>query len=256
MEYLQIIDVTPSNAEKHSLFCVKDITNPGFQNKKTWMANRYKEGLRMKIIEDQNDTMMAFIEYLPAEKAWRPVDAPGFMFIHCMYVYPNKNKNQGLGSRLVSICEEDARSQGMKGIAAMTSKGTWITDKRLFVKNGFEEVDNRGRYELMAKKFDENARTPRLLDWTVNQAKYQGWHILYADQCPWHQKSVEALQATAIENGITLNITKLGSPIDAQHAPSGYGVFSLLHDGKLLEDHYISQTRFKNILKKEIGTAV
>ena len=32
----------------------------------------------------------------------------------------------------------------------------------------------------------------------------------------------------------------------------GYGVFSLLHDGKLLEDHYLSTTRLRNILKKEL----
>jgi hypothetical protein len=36
-----------------------------------------------------------------------------------------------------------------------------------------------------------------------------------------------------------------------QLAPSGFGTFSLLKDGKLLEDHYISRTRFENILKKE-----
>ena len=39
---------------------------------------------------------------------------------------------------------------------------------------------------------------------------------------------------------------------EAKNAPSGYGVFNLLHDGKLLEDHYLSATRFKNILKKEL----
>lgn len=35
----------------------------------------------------------------------------------------------------------------------------------------------------------------------------------------------------------------------AQSAPSGFGVFALLKDGQLLEGHYISKTRFKNILQ-------
>ena len=49
-----------------------------------------------------------------------------------------------------------------------------------------------------------------------------------------------------------MKVTKIESTADAKNGPSGYGVFGLLHNGKLLEDHYINATRFKNILKKEI----
>jgi hypothetical protein len=49
-----------------------------------------------------------------------------------------------------------------------------------------------------------------------------------------------------------LQTTKIESAEKAQHAPSGFGVFALVKDGKLLEDHYISETRFKTILKKEL----
>jgi hypothetical protein len=45
---------------------------------------------------------------------------------------------------------------------------------------------------------------------------------------------------------------KLQCAPEAQRAPSGFGVFALVKDGKLLEDHYISETRFKTILKKEL----
>ena len=70
--------------------------------------------------------------------------------------------------------------------------------------------------------------------------------------CPWHEKSAFDLLNTAMDFGIDLKVTKIKTAKEAKNAPSGYGVFNLLHDGKLLEDHYISATRFKNIIKKEL----
>jgi hypothetical protein len=167
-------------------------------------------------------------------------------------MYSKKDKNIGNESLLIKACEEEAKKLKMKGICTMTSKGTFIADKRLFEKNGFTQTDKLERFELMVKKFNLTVEDPKLIDWTKNREKYQGWHLLYADQCPWHHKSVEALQEVATENNVTLTITKLNSSKDAKNSPSGFGTFSLLHNGKLLEDHYLSATRFKNILKKEL----
>ena len=93
---------------------------------------------------------------------------------------------------------------------------------------------------------------PNLIDWTKNLKNYEGWHLLYSDQCPWHGKSVDAIKEVTEENNIDLTIKKITSSEEAKQMPSGFGVFNLIHNGKLLEDHYISQTRFKNILKKEL----
>ena len=60
------------------------------------------------------------------------------------------------------------------------------------------------------------------------------------------------MAAMAAENGLELNITKLTFAREAQDAPSYYGVFNLLWNGRLLSDHYVSKGRFKNILKNEI----
>ena len=248
---MKITEVTPKNAKEETLFCIKDITNPGFENKRKWFEKRYKEGLRMKILKNADDKMIGFIEYVPAEYAWRPIDADNFMFIHCMYVYSKKDRHKGYGSLLVADAEKTALAKGMSGVCVMASKGAWIANKTLFEKNGFEKVDKRGRFELLAKKWDAKAVDPKLFDWTSQQEKYQGWHLVYADQCPWHEKSVEAILNVAIDNGINLTVEKMKTAKEAKHAPSGYGVFNLLHDGKLLEDHYISATRFQNILKKE-----
>ena len=134
----------------------------------------------------------------------------------------------------------------------MTSNGSWMTDKRLFEKAGYVKVDQKDRFELMVKHFTKNEQEPKFIDWTVEQKKFNGWNLVYSDQCPWHEKSVFALYETALDSGIDLKIKKLTTPKQAKKAPSGFGTFALLRDGRLLEDHYISQTRFRSILKKEL----
>lgn len=252
MDALKITDITPENVQEETLFCIKDITKPGFQSKRIWFEKQYKEGLRLKILKDVTDRMVGFIEYTPAVNAWRPIDANNFMFIHCMYVYSKKDRNKGLGSMIINEVEKDAKARKMDGLCVMTSKGSWIADKRIFEQLGFSEIAKRGRFELLSKKWNTEITDPKLIDWTLQQKKYQGWHLVYTDQCPWHEKSVEAMLNVAMDSDIDLKITKLNTAKEAQKAPSGFGVFNLLHDGKLLEDHYISATRFKNILREEL----
>lgn len=253
MNSLKIIDVTPQNVLETTLFCIKDLKNPGFESKRKWFEKQYNEGLRMKILKDGNDKLIGFIEYVPVSAAWRPVDATNFMFIHCMYVASKKDRAKGYGSLLIREAEKEAKAEKMDGLCVMTSNGVWITDKRIFEQNDFIEVDSRGRFELLSQKWNKKAVDPKLFDWTIQQKKYKGWHLLYADQCPWHEKSVFAISKTASDFGIDIKITKIKTAGEAKNAPSGYGVFNLLRDGKLLEDHYISATRFRNILQKELN---
>lgn len=252
MSAIILHEITPDNAEKESLFCIKDLKNPGFKAKQLWFEKRYAEGLRMKVLQDELGKKLAFIEYVPANYAWRPVEAPDFMFIHCMYVYAKKDRSMGLGSKLIEACVEDARQNGLSGVCVMTSKGSWITDKRLFEKNGFSQVDQLGRFELLSLKWNKAISDPKLLNWKSELSTYQGWHLLYADQCPWHEKSVKVMQAVAESQGIDMITTTFKSRKDIEKAPSGFGTFALIHDGRLLSDHYISETRFKNILNKEL----
>ena len=245
-----IINITPENARQETFFCVKNMKDPGFACKERWFAEEQRNGLRLKIIKNEEGKMCGFIEYLPAEMAWRPVEAEGYMFIHCMFTYPNTERNRGHALRLVEECEKEALELGMHGVCVMTSKGPWITDMRIFEKMGYSKVDKIGRFELMAKKFEPTSEDPHLIDWTARQQDYLGWHLLYADQCPWHEKSVQAIKKVAIEKGIKLNIRKITTSEEAKNGPSGFGVFALIKDGKLLEDHYISETRFRNILNK------
>lgn len=131
----------------------------------------------------------------------------------------------------------------------MVSEGTWMSGRKVFLKNGFNICDKKGRFELLVKKFADTPN-PYIIDWVTNLSIYKGWHLLYSNQCPWHTKSVMDIADTAFDAGIDLTVTCIETPQQAQQSPSGYGTFALIKDGKLLEDHYISKTRFKTIIRQ------
>lgn len=209
----------------------------------------------MKIAVDGSGKQLGYIEYMPGETAWRPVIAPNYFFIQCIVIFSNEIKNQGLGSQLIKECELDAMENNKSGICTMSSNGPWVAKSQLFEKNNFTLADSRERFNLLIKSFDDKAAVPKLIDWTKQQSQYKGWNLVYAAQCPWHEKSVTDLLNSAKENSINLKVIKLETARQAQNAPSGFATFSLIYDGKLLADHYISKTRFENIIK-QIGSGV
>lgn len=251
MSTFQIQEVTPENAANESLFCIKDPNYPGFKLKVEWLKERIKEGLKLKLLKIADETV-GFIEYVPGKFAWRPVSAENYLFIHCMWVFPHKNLGKGYGSILLSECEKDAKAQGLDGVATVSSEGSWLSNPAIFEKNGFLTVVKKDRFVLMAKT-DFKVKMPAFLNWEENLKNYQGLNLVYANQCPLFIKSVEEMRETAKLHGLELKVTVMKSSEDIRKAASGYGVYSLVYNGKLLADHYISNTRFKNILNKELN---
>lgn len=251
-DQISILSVTADNISEAGVFCIRNKKAAGYKAKVDWFKDKLNEGLTIKIAIDQDGKQLGFIEYLPSEKAWRPVKADNFLFIQCIGVFVKEARRQNLGATLIEVCEEDARKQGKSGICTMSSDGAWMANKSLFVKNGFQLAEKKGRFELMYKSFNGSSQLPGFHDWVAKQKEYSGWNLVYADQCPWHEKSVKDLKESAKKNGIDLKIRKLNTPEEAQNAPSGFGTFSLIKDGILLEDHYLSRTRFESILKKEM----
>ena len=248
----RILDVTPENVAELGVCCIKNKRAPGFKAKVDWFRKSANEGIRIKLAVDKEGKQIGFLEYLPAEISWRPVKAPNYLFIQCIAVYAMNARRQGLASSLVKSVIQDAMDLKKDGICVMTSEGAWMANKSLFEKNSFLIADRLGRFELMFRKFNEKAVLPLFIDWTQRLQDYKSWNLFYSDQCPWHNKSVEDLGKTAAKLGIELNIIKLEDPQQAQNAPTGFGTFALVKDGKLLADHYLSKTRFESIVSKEL----
>ena len=154
MASFKFLEVTSENIQEEGLFCIRNPKYPGFQLKAQWLEKRRSEGLKLKLLKRDNETV-GFIEYVPGEFAWRPLKAPDYLFIQCLWVYPKKNLNKGYASQLIDHCIDESRSCGLAGVTVITSEGSWITGKELFLKNGFTWVDSKSRFDLLVMKLKE-----------------------------------------------------------------------------------------------------
>jgi L-amino acid N-acyltransferase YncA len=243
--------VGPGNLSDCGIGCITNPRHEGFEPKVQWLQERFAEGLRFLLFRDGKGKPLAFLEYVPGEYAWRPVDAAGWLFVHCLWVYPKGQAVGGLGSRLIQACLEEARQAGARGVAAMVSEGPWMAARQVFLRNGFVQIAQSDRFQLITHRLGKGP-APRFRNISKKWAKHRGLHIVYAAQCPYLPKSANDLSLMAGEHGLEVKVTVLRSAREAQNAPSYYGVYNLLWNGRLLSDHYVSEGRFKNILRKEI----
>jgi N-acetylglutamate synthase-like GNAT family acetyltransferase len=246
-----IVNVDEKNIDQYPPVCFLNPKNAGYLAKKDWILKRFSEGLKIKLLYFEGDKKcFGFIEYIPGEYAWRAVEAKGYLFIHCIWITPNAMKKKGYGSLLVKECINDARKQGKLGAAVITSTSAFMADKDLFLKNRFKEVETQGDHSLLVCPLKKGP-APRFKDWKSKLNAYTGLHIIYSNQCPWVSRFVIEVDAVLKERKIKINIKELKTAREAQAAPSIYATFNLINNGKMLADHYISLTRFKNILNKE-----
>jgi hypothetical protein len=252
MTDVRVINVDLNNISQYPPKCFLNPKNEGYQIKLEWLKKRFSEGLKTKqLYSEKGGKCIGFIEYMPGKYAWRAVDARGYMFIHCMWISPNKYKKKGYGSLLVKECIKDAKKEGKIGVAVVTSEGPFMAGKDLFLKNGFKSVAETGLFNLMVKTLKKGP-SPKFRDLEKQLSKYKGLNIIYANQCPWVARSIKDLGEIAKEKGLKLKVTELKNAKQAQNAPSIYATFNLVHNGKLLVDHYISNKRFLNIIEKEL----
>jgi hypothetical protein len=248
----KIIDVNPSNISSYPARCLMSPKDRSYEYKIEWLKKRFSEGLKIKqLYMDGSDTCHGFIEYVPGEYAWRAVDASGYIFIHCLWVYKTNLRNRGLGSMLIKESINEAKKKKCYGVATVVSTGAFMSDRDIYLNNGFRSIETSGKFELLVLPL-KKGKLPKFKDWEAQLKKYKGLNAVYSNQCPWVAKSIDVLSSAARKNGIELKITQLKTPGQAQNAPSIYSVFSLINNGKIIEDHYISETRFNNIIRKEI----
>ncbi len=251
-ETVRIVSLTPENYREFGCPCFLNPKQSGHLLKLEWLQERFSEGFTVKLlfVESEKKTV-GFIEYVPGEFAWRAVDVARYLFIHCIWISPNKYKEKGYGSVLIEECLKDAQKQGKNGVAVIVSDGSFMAGQGVFLKNGFEVVERDDQFSLLAKPLREGD-LPKFRDWRKQLAGYQGLNIVYSKQCPWVVRFISELSEIIQGKGLKIRITELTNAKQTQNAPSIYATFTLINDGKTYADHYISSTRFLNILKKEL----
>jgi len=93
MDKIVMERVGPGNLSDCGIGCLADPKNQGYQPKVEWLHKRFAEGLHLLLLRDGEGRPLGFLEYVPGEYAWRPVDAAGWLFVHCLYVSKGRFKN-------------------------------------------------------------------------------------------------------------------------------------------------------------------
>jgi len=250
----RLVDVDRASFEALPCCGIKSATHAGRREKYCWLQANFQFGLRAKTLLDSDDTPCGYIEYLPGEFAWRGVEAGGYLFIHCLWIHSKRHQHQGFGSAMVEACLGDAKEAGMKGVAVVVREGPFMADRRVFLANGFEPVATAPPdYELLVRKLKARAANPVFKGgWEEKVASYsRGLTIVRSSQCPYVAKfSAEIAETAEQEYGIKARIVNIKSCHDAQNAPTPYAVFAIIYKGRLVADHQISRTRFRNIMNQ------
>ena len=252
MREYEIVDTDADNIAACSFCGYKPGRTEGHRRKCDWLKQCYAEGLRYKVLRSRELGDIGMIEYAPGSQAWRPVEAEGYLVIHCLMVN-GKHKGKGLGALLLNDCLRDARKSKCRGVAVVTSSDSFMAGSGLFIKAGFVSVESIPPYELLVKKFKTTAPDPRfIVDRERVLKRYKkGLTILAADQCPMVPKWVEEIAEASRAMGLKPKVVRIRSSKASRELPTPYGMFSIIYDGKLIVERPVSATRFTIIMSKQ-----
>jgi len=251
MREYEIIDTNAESIGGCSFCGYKDANSLGHRRKTDWLKERYAEGLRFKVLRSRRFGDIGMIEYALGNHAWRPVEAEGYLVIHCLMVN-GRHKGKGLGALLLDSCLSDAKKSKCRGVAVVTSSDSFMAESGLFIKAGFVCVERFPPYELLVKKLKKAAPDPRFIverEQLLRRYK-KGLTILAADQCPMVPKWVEEIAEVARALGLKPKVVRIKSAKASRELPTPYGMFSIIYDGRLIAERPVSATRFTNIMSE------
>lgn len=248
MEYIR---VTKENLEKEHICCAisnnKDIQ---VSSKKSWLADRFDEGLVfLKSVERGK----CFIEYIPAENAWVPIEAEGYMYINCLWV-SGSFKGHGYSTDLLEECIFDSKEKGKKGLCILSSakKRGFLADPKFLSYKEFsvcDEADNG--IQLWYFPFDKDTELPKFKECAKHpHIDGNGIVLYYTNQCPFTAKYVPIIENLAKENGVSFRSIHIDSKDAAQNAPSPTTTYALFLDGVYVTNEILSDKKFLKLIQK------
>ncbi len=248
MEYIR---VTRENLEREHICCaISNNRDVQVSSKKSWLADRFEEGLVfLKSVERGK----CFIEYIPAENAWNPLQADGYTYIDCLWV-SGSFQGHGYSSDLLGECIRDSREKGRKGLCILSSarKKPFLADPKYLKHKGFlvcDEADNG--IQLWYLPFVPDETEPRLKECARHpRISEKGFVLFYTNQCPFNAKYVPIVERTAKENGVPFRAIHLKTREDAQNAPTPITTYALFRDGEYLTNEQMNDKKFLKLLSR------
>ena len=240
---MNYIRITNDNIDREHICCAMS----GKQSlaKKEWLRRRFDEGL---VFLRSKERGKCFIEYIPAENAWVPIDADGYLYIDCLWV-AGALKGHGYAKELLSACMRDAEAQGRNGLCILSAEGRkreFLADRKFLEHEGFlvADVSDCG-INLMFLPLAPGARPPQFKACAKHpQTEEHGFVLYYTDQCPFTYYWVPRVQETAREHGIPFHAIHVTDRESAQNVPAPVTTYALFRDGKFLTQAIQSDKKF------------
>lgn len=248
MEYIRI---TKENLQSEHICCAIS-SNKDVQvlSKKNWINDRLGDGL---VFLKGNERGKCFIEYIPAENAWIPIEADGYMYINCFWV-AGAFKGHGYANDLLNECIEDSKAKGKAGLCILSSakKKPFLSDPKYLTYKGFKVADQSDvAINLMYLPFDENSQVPCFKDGARSpQINEKGYVLYYTSQCPFNAKYVPLIEQAAREHNIPFKSIHIESREEAQQVPSPCTSYALFYDGKFVTNEILSDKKFLKMIKE------
>jgi len=233
---MDFIKLTDTNIQDEHICCAFSDKKcaEGYQMKKDWLKTEFKNGYTFRKL---NERGKVFIEYVPIEESWLPLNGSNFMVINCFWV-SGKFKKQGNGKKLLSQCLEDAKD--MDGIVAISSdkKRPFMTDPKFLKYQGFEIIDEAPPYfKLWGLKTNKKATFPTIKE-TAKIGKTEnnnGITAYYSNTCPFTEFYINSqLRKYAKDNKLPITIHHINSKEKAHQLPIPWIINSIFYKGELV----------------------
>ncbi|MBQ3385285.1 MAG: YoaP domain-containing protein [Erysipelotrichaceae bacterium] len=248
MEYIR---VTKDNLENEHICCAissnKDVQ---VASKKSWLKERFDDGLVfLKSVERGK----CFIEYIPAENAWNPIIAEGYMYIDCLWV-SGSFKGHGYSTDLLNECIRDCKEKGKKGLCILSSakKKPFLADPKFLMHKGFEVCDEADNgIQLWYLPFEKDTEKPQFKECARHpHVEENGYVLYYTSQCPFNARYVPVLEEVAARENICFKAIHLTSREEAQNAPTPVTTYALFHDGVYQTNEQMNDRKFLKLVGK------
>jgi GNAT superfamily N-acetyltransferase len=255
MDKNEIIRVTSENIENEHICCAIGDDKKNSERakvKKAWLAERFKDG---HIFKKLNVRGKVFIEYSPAEKAWYPVIADGYMFIQCFWV-SGKFKGQGISRLLLEECKNDSKDKnGIVALATKTKK-PYMIERKFYEKMGFKIADSSDMFDLMVLKNNQNAPDPKFTE-RAKKGECEdadGFVIYYSDACPFNAPFANEMIETAIKRNVPTKLVKVTNLKEAKELPTPFSIASIFYNGKLTAYGMMTEKMFNKLIDEQLAT--
>ena len=240
---MNYIRITKDNIDEEHICCAMS----GKQSvaKKEWLKQRFDEGLVFYRSEERGK---CFIEYIPAENAWVPIEADGYLYINCLWV-SGSMKGHGYSNDLLDACIRDAKAQGRKGLCILSSekrKKEFLADPKYLAYKGFALADiSDCGITLQYLPLAPDAELPRFRDCARHPGVAEdGFVLYYTDQCPFTYYWVPRVAEVARAHNIPLKVIPVTDRESARNVPAPVTTYALFRDGKFVTQSIQSDKKF------------